>query len=110
MSVGRRPMDATRHLALSPSRRASIFRSMRVMSLCALKTTPVLQDWAPVNHSMLSADWRTHVKILVVGLLFAGVVAAVGSFSRIGDLDLGTAPLVKAGATTAVSGRLPAIR
>jgi hypothetical protein len=50
------------------------------------------------------------VKILVVGLLFAGVVAAVGSFSRIGDLDLGTAPLVKAGATTAVSGRLPAIR
>ena len=63
-----------------------------------------------VNHSMLSADWRTHVKILVVGLLFAGVVAAVGSFSRIGDLDLGTAPLVKAGATTTVSGRLPAIR
>ena len=31
-----------------------------------------------MNHSMHSADWRTHVKILVVGLLFAGVVAAVG--------------------------------
>ena len=29
---------------------------------------------------------------------------------HLGDLDLGTAPLVKAGATTAVSGRLPAIR
>ena len=50
-----------------------------------------------MNHSMHSADWRTHVKILVVGLLFAGVADRVGSFSRVGDLDLGAAPLVKAG-------------
>jgi hypothetical protein len=63
-----------------------------------------------MNHSMHSADWRTHVKILAVSLLCAAVVAAVGTFSRVGDLDLGTAPLVKAGAPTAVSGRLPAIR
>jgi hypothetical protein len=63
-----------------------------------------------MNHSMHSADWRTHVKILVVGLLFAGVVAAVGSYARVGDLDLGTAPLVKAGGPTALSGRRPAIR
>jgi hypothetical protein len=82
------------------------------MKLGALKVTPRLpyEGRQPVNHSMLSADWRTHVKIFVVAVLCVGVVAAVGTFSRIGDLDLGTAPLVKAGAPTAVSGKLPAIR
>jgi len=63
-----------------------------------------------MNYSMYSADYRTHLKIVVVGLFCAALVAAVGVFSHVGDLDLGTAPLVKAGHSTAVSGHLPAIR
>jgi len=63
-----------------------------------------------MNHSMYGADRRTHLKIVVVGLLCATVVAAVGIFSHVGAFDLGTAPLVKAGQPTALSGRLPAIR
>jgi len=63
-----------------------------------------------MNHSMYSADRRTHLKIVVIGLLCATVVAAVGIFARVSDVDLGTKPLVKAGQPTAVSGRLPAIR
>jgi hypothetical protein len=50
------------------------------------------------------------LKIIVVGLLCATVVAAVGIFANIHDVDLGTAPLVKAGQPTAISGKLPAIR
>jgi hypothetical protein len=63
-----------------------------------------------MNHSMYSADRRTHLKIIVVGLVCAIVVAAVGIFANIHDVDLGTAPLVKAGQTTAVSGKLLAIQ
>jgi hypothetical protein len=63
-----------------------------------------------MNHSMYSADRRTHLKIVIVGLLSATLVAAVGIFAHVGDFDLGTAPLVKAGQLTAVSGQLPAIR
>jgi len=62
-----------------------------------------------MNHSMYSADRRTHMKIVVIGLLCAIVVAAVGIFARVSNVDLGTAPLVKAGQPTAVSGHLPAI-
>ena len=47
------------------------------------------------TNSMYSADRRTHLKIIVVGLLCATVVAAVGIFANIHDVDLGTAPLVK---------------
>jgi hypothetical protein len=63
-----------------------------------------------MNHSIYSADRRTHLKIVVVALLCATVVAAVGVFANVRDLDLGTAPLVKAGQPTTVSGKLPAIR
>jgi hypothetical protein len=63
-----------------------------------------------MNHSMYGADRRTHLKIIVVGLLCATLVAAVGIFANVGDLDLGTAPLVKAGQPTTVTGKLPAIR
>jgi hypothetical protein len=67
-----------------------------------------------MNHSMYSADRRTHLKIVVIGLLCATLVAAVGIFAhvsdRVGGVDLGTAPLVKAGQPTTVSGGLPAIR
>jgi hypothetical protein len=63
-----------------------------------------------MNHSMYSADRRTHLKIVVIGLLCATLVAAVGIFANVKNLDLGTAPLFKASPTTAISGHLPAIR
>ena len=63
-----------------------------------------------MNHSIYSADRRTHLKIVVVGLLGATVVAVIATFAHVSDIDLGTAPLVKAGQTTTLSGRLPAIR
>ena len=63
-----------------------------------------------MNHSLMTADRTTHLKIVVIGLLCATIVAAVGIFANVRDMDLGTAPLVKAGQPTAVSGKLPAIR
>lgn len=63
-----------------------------------------------MNHSMYSADGRTHLKILVLGLLCATVVAVVGIFANLSQFDLGTAPLVKAGQPTIISGKLPATR
>lgn len=63
-----------------------------------------------MNHSIYSADRATHLKIVVVGLLCAVLVAAIGTFAHISDVDLGTTQLVKAGQPTAVSGRLPDIR
>jgi hypothetical protein len=65
---------------------------------------------AAMNHSLYSADRGTHLKIVVVGLLCATLVAGVGIFARLGNLDLGTAPVVKAGQPTTLSGRLPTIR
>ena len=63
-----------------------------------------------MNHSIYSADRATHLKIVVVGLLCAVLVAAIGTFAHISDVDLGTSQLVKAGQPTAVTGRLPDIR
>jgi hypothetical protein len=62
-----------------------------------------------MNHSMYSADRSTHVRIVVVALTCAIVVATVGIFSRVSALDLGTAPLVKAGQPTVVSGHIPTV-
>jgi hypothetical protein len=63
-----------------------------------------------MNHSMYSADRGTHLKIVIVGLICATVVAAIGIFANVRDVDLGTAALVKAGQATTVSGRIPTIR
>jgi len=63
-----------------------------------------------MNHSIYSANRRTHLKIVVLGLLGAIFVTVVGTFAHVSDIDLGTAPLVKANHSTTVSGRLPAIR
>jgi hypothetical protein len=63
-----------------------------------------------MNHSMYSADRRTHLKIVVIGLLCATLVAVVGIFANVRNLDLGTAPLVKAGQPTTMTGRMPTIR
>jgi hypothetical protein len=63
-----------------------------------------------MNHSMYSADRGTHLKIVVIGLVCATVVAVVGIFAHVNDIDLGTDVLVKAGQPTALSGRVPTIR
>ena len=63
-----------------------------------------------MSHSMYSADRSTHLKVVVLGLLCATLVAVVGISANLGQLDFGTAPLVKAGQPTLVSGKLPAIR
>jgi hypothetical protein len=63
-----------------------------------------------MNHTVYSADRGPHLKIVVVGLLAATLVAAVGLFAQVSDVDLGTAPLVKAGQSMALSGHLPVIR
>jgi hypothetical protein len=63
-----------------------------------------------MNHSLYGADRTTHLKIVVIGLLCAIVVVAVGSFARISSVDLGTASLVKAAPSTNLSGKLPTIR
>jgi hypothetical protein len=63
-----------------------------------------------MNHSMYDADRKTHLKIVVVGLLCATGFAVVGVYSHVSSLDLGTAPLVKVGHPTVVSGELPTVR
>ena len=64
-----------------------------------------------MNHSMYSADRGTHLKIVVIGLLCATVVAVIGIFAHVSsDIDLGTAALVKAGQPTTLSGRIPDVR
>jgi hypothetical protein len=62
-----------------------------------------------MNHSIYSADRQTHVKIVVLGILCACFVLIVGVYAHVGQLDLGTAPLVKAGGTTVISGQMPTI-
>jgi hypothetical protein len=64
-----------------------------------------------MNHSMYGADRATHLKIVVIGLICALVVAAIGIFAHVtSTVDLGTAALVKAGRPTSLSGNMPAIR
>ncbi len=64
-----------------------------------------------MNHSMYGADRVTHLKIVVIGLLCALVVAAIGIFAHLSsNIDLGTAALVKAGRPTNLGGDVPAIR
>jgi hypothetical protein len=63
-----------------------------------------------MNHSMYSADRGTHLKIVVISLVCATLVAAVGIFARVSTADLGTAPLVQAGQPTQMTGKLPTIR
>ena len=63
-----------------------------------------------MNHSMNTADRKAHLEIMVVGLLCATLVTMTATFAHVGEIDLGTRPIVKAGHSTALSGRLPAIR
>jgi hypothetical protein len=63
-----------------------------------------------MNHLIYGADRQTHLKIVVVGLLCASLVLIVCAFAHVGQLDLGTAPLVKAGGANVIVGQLPVIR
>jgi hypothetical protein len=63
-----------------------------------------------VSHSMYHADRRTHLKVVVVGLFCATLVAAVGLFAHVAEVDNGFVPLVKAGQATTMSGHLRAIQ
>lgn len=63
-----------------------------------------------MSHSIYDADRRTHLKIVIIGLVSATVIAAVGIFSRVSALDLGNPPVLAAGQPTLVSGHLPTIR
>jgi hypothetical protein len=65
---------------------------------------------AVMNHSLYSADRSTHLKIVVIGLVCATLVAFIGIFAHVSDIDLGTAALVKAGQPTTMSGQVPNIR
>jgi hypothetical protein len=62
-----------------------------------------------MNHSIYSADRQTHLKIVVVGFLCACFVLIVAVYAHVGQLDLGTAPLVKAGGATVISGQIPIV-
>ncbi|MDR3469554.1 MAG: hypothetical protein P4M07_26795 [Xanthobacteraceae bacterium] len=51
-----------------------------------------------MNHSFYSADRMTHLKIVVVALFAATLVAGVGILSRVGgDNNIQTARVIKAG-------------
>lgn len=63
-----------------------------------------------MNHSMYGADRGTHLKIIAVGVLCAVLLAVIGKFAHLDSLDLGTAPLVKAGQPAIVSGNLATVR
>jgi hypothetical protein len=59
-----------------------------------------------MNHSMYSADRTTHIKIVVLALLCATVVAAVSIFARVSEDH---AQITKATQLVTVSGHSPAI-
>jgi len=63
-----------------------------------------------MNHSMYGADRSTHLKIVIVSLLCAILVVAIGKFANLNGIDLGTVPLVKAGPTSTASQPLTVIR
>jgi hypothetical protein len=50
-----------------------------------------------VNHSFYSADRMTHLKIVVVALIAATMVAGVGIASRVSNYDNTQARVIKAG-------------
>ena len=66
------------------------------------------------NSSLLTADRMTHLKIVVLSLVCATLVAGIGVASRISDTDNGrleaTAPVIKIGPMTSASRAQPVIR
>lgn len=64
-----------------------------------------------MNHSLVTADRTTHLKIVAVSLIAAIAVILVGITARIADPDTATArmeahgPVLKAGKPSAVTAR-----
>lgn len=64
-----------------------------------------------MNHSLVTADRTTHLKIVAVSLIAAIAVILVGITARITDVDTATArleahgPVLKAGKPSAVTVR-----
>jgi hypothetical protein len=61
-----------------------------------------------MNHSMYSADRATHLKIVVVALVAATLVAGIGIAARLTDSNTATAlkangPVLKAGQPVVVT-------
>jgi hypothetical protein len=64
-----------------------------------------------MSHSIYGANRMTHLKIVVVSLVCATVVAAVGIAARVDHGDAaGKTAVIKAGKPVSVSGQTPTIR
>jgi hypothetical protein len=67
-----------------------------------------------MNSSMFTADRMTHLKIVVVSLVCATLVAGIGIAARVSDSATGlqaSTPVPKAGApVTSATGSVPVIR
>jgi hypothetical protein len=59
-----------------------------------------------MNHSLYYADRTTHLKIVVMALLCATIVASVGIFARLDDSHVQITRVTQA---VMVGGHLPAI-
>jgi hypothetical protein len=63
----------------------------------------------PMNHSLLSADWRTHLKMLIVAILVGSAFVSVGIKARVNAFEssvaAGSGPIVKAQRPIAYSNR-----
>jgi len=62
-----------------------------------------------VNHSFYSADRMTHLKIVVVALVAAIVVAAVGISSRVSGYDDLQAGVLKAHKTVVLTSSMASV-
>jgi len=59
-----------------------------------------------MNHSMLTCGWTTHIKIVVVALTAAALIATAGVKARLDDSGAGTSTaLAKAGGPALKAGR-----
>jgi hypothetical protein len=63
-----------------------------------------------MSHSIYGASRMTHLKIVVVSLVCATVVAAVGIAARVDHGDAGKTAVIKAGQPISVTGHAPTIR
>jgi hypothetical protein len=67
-----------------------------------------------MSHSMYGADRKTHLKIVVVGLVCATVVAAIGVAARVDHSvnaqATAAAKIIKAGGPVEITGQVPTIR
>lgn len=63
-----------------------------------------------MNHSLLTADRSTHIKIVTLALVFGCMLVLGGGAARLADPDkiaarAASGPIIKASRTTAYTGR-----